>query len=127
MTVWYFVEFSHEHHEYEGTVDDGKKWAAENGVEVYNITKDGVTVFERFERFADDGTTSLEEREILSEGELTPKEAVIAMINGERLKDKEGKYYEHYRWDGKNFIKDGGYYWDNIDIISEFTGLYRRK
>jgi hypothetical protein len=57
---------------------------------------------------------------------LTPKEAVEAMLKGERLVD-----YKHtpdialYRWNGNNFIVYDYYEYDSAKIIKSFTGLHR--
>ena len=90
-------------------------------------TKDGFTVFERFYHHNPDGTKDIVSKHYLIENELTPREAVDAMLNGERLVDfKNPADIAQYRWNGENFIKYDSYYYDEREIISKFTGLQRK-
>jgi hypothetical protein len=84
------------------------------GDETFKLqTRDGFTVFERFYRHMTDGTKKLVSKHYLKENELTPKEAVEAMLNGERLVDfKNYPDVAQYRWDGENFIRYDSYYYD---------------
>jgi hypothetical protein len=102
--------------------------AERRGDETFKIqTKDGFTVYERFYHHNKDGTKDIISKSYLKEDELTPKEAVEAMLNGERLVD-----YEHmpdvaqYRWNGESFVVYDSYYYDSEEIVSSFSGLRRR-
>jgi hypothetical protein len=99
--------------------------AERRGDETFKIqTKDGFTVYERFYHHNLDGSKDVVSKSYLREDELTPKEAVETMLNGERLVD-----YEHtpdiaqYRWNGENFIVYDSYYYDSEEVITKFTGL----
>src|SRR5215469_13024941 len=110
------------------TLEDWIKRAEKRGDETFKIqTKDGFTVYERFYHHNPDGTKDIISQHYLKENELTPKEAVEAMLKGERLVD-----FEHpadvaqYRWNGVYFISYDSYYYDSDEIISKFTGLQRK-
>ena len=101
--------------------------AERRGDDFFKIqTKDGFTVYERFYRYKKDGTKSIVSKHYLKEDELTPKEAVEAMLKGERLVDyKHFPDIAQYRWDGNNFIVYDSYEYDSSKIIKSFTGLHR--
>ena len=62
----------------------------------------------------------------MKENELTPKEAVEAMLNRERLVDyKHTPDTAQYRWNGNNFVVYDSYEYDSEKIIKSFTGLRR--
>jgi len=109
------------------TLEEAIKYAEKQGEETFKIkTEDGFTVFDRFYRHNTDGTKEIISNILIKEDELTPKEAVEAMLNGERLRDYKNSPDEaSYRWDGSNFVKFDGYYHDSDEIISSFTGLHR--
>jgi hypothetical protein len=82
------------------------KMAERRGDEVFEIqTKDGFTVYERFYHHNTDGTKDIVSKNYLREDELTPKEAVEAMLKGEGLVDFEKPSdIAQYRWNGENFV-----------------------
>ena len=109
------------------SLEEAIKFAEKQGEETFEIiSEDGFRVFKRFCRDNTDGTREIISEVLIKEDELTPKEAVVAMLNGERLKD-----YVHssdvasYRWNGSNFIQYDGYYIDGEEIMKSFTGLHR--
>jgi hypothetical protein len=88
------------------TLSDWIIRAEKRGEDVYKIlTHDGFIVYEQYFVTREDGTQFLKKIHYLREGELTPKEAVTAMINGEHLLD-----FGHpidtvdYYWNGEQFI-----------------------
>jgi len=119
----------------DGTVSDStmtiQRWierADIRGDETFKLqTHDGFTVFERFYHHNTDGTKDIVDKLYLKENELTPREAVEAMLNGERLVDFENPAdIAQYRWNGEYFIKYDSYYYDGEEKISKFTGLQRK-
>jgi len=109
------------------TIKDWINFADKRGDDTFTLTtQDGFTVFERFYRHNTNGTKDVVSEHYLKENELTPREAVEAMLNHEILEDFVDKLWS-YKWNGKYFIKDGGYYIDNWEPISEFTGLKRQE
>ena len=110
------------------TIQDWIDRADKRGDDTFKLqTHDGFTVFERFYRHNTDGTKDIVCQHYLKENELTPREAVEAMLNGEKLIDFEN-YADvaQYRWNGEHFIRYDSYYYDSEEIISKFTGLQRR-
>jgi len=117
------------------SVDDSRKtiqdWinrADKRGEDTFKLqTRDGFTVFERLYRHNPDGTKDIVCQHYLRENELTPREAVEAMLNREKLVDFENPAdVAQYQWDGENFIRYDSYDYDNWEIITKFTGLQRR-
>jgi hypothetical protein len=110
------------------TIQDWINRADKRGDDTFKLqTHDGFTVFERFYRHNTDGTKDIISQYYLKENELTPKEAVEAMLNGERLVDFENPAdVAQYRWDGEHFIRYDSYYYDSDEIINKFTGLQRK-
>jgi hypothetical protein len=109
------------------TLEEYIERAKRRGDEEYKIqTSDGFVVYERFYKHNSDGTKKLIIKNYLREDELTPKEAVEAMIKRERLVD-----YKHfpdeamYRWNGNNFVVYDDYIYDSERIIKSFNGLHR--
>jgi hypothetical protein len=108
------------------TLEDWIKRAERRGDEEFKIqTGDGFTVYERYYKHNPDGTKKLISKNYLKEDELTPKEAVEAMLNNKRLID-----YKHfpdealYRWNGEHFIVYDCYTYQS-KILKSFTGLHR--
>ena len=101
--------------------------AERRGDESFKIqTRDGFTIYERFYRHNKNGTKTIVSKSYLKEDELTPKEALEAMLKGERLVDyKHNRDVAEYRWDGNNFIVYDSYEYDSVKIIKSFTGLHR--
>jgi hypothetical protein len=110
------------------TIQDWINRADKRGDDTFKLqTHDGFTVFERFYRHNTDGTKDIVSQHCLKENELTPREAVEAMLNGERLIDFENPAdVAQYRWNGEYFIRYDSYYYDGWEIISKFTGLQRK-
>jgi hypothetical protein len=108
------------------TLEDWIKRAEKRGDEEFKIqTGDGFTVYERYYKHNPDGTKKLISKNYLKDDELTPKEAVEAMLNRERLVD-----YKHfpdealYCWDGEHFIVYDSYTYHS-KILKSYTGLHR--
>jgi hypothetical protein len=110
------------------TIQDWINRADIRGDDTFKLqTHDGFTVYERFYHHNADGTKDIVDKLYLKENELTPREAVEAMLNRERLVDFENPAdIAEYRWNGENFIKYDSYYYDSDEIISKFTGLQRK-
>jgi len=100
--------------------------AEKRGEDVYEIqTPDGFCVYRSYFKVSPDGTKKLVKGYCIKEDELTPKEAIEAMLNREELID-----YKHfpdeatYCWNGYNFISYDTYTYEK-KIIKSFTGLRR--
>jgi hypothetical protein len=109
------------------TLEEYIEKAKRRGEDFFKIqTKDGFTVYESFYRHNTDGTKTIATKSYLKEDELTPKEAIEAMLNGERLVDyKHTPDIAQYRWNGNNFIVYDSYEYDSSKIIKSFTRLHR--
>jgi len=110
------------------TIQDWINRADKRGDDTFKLqTRDGFTVFERFYRYKADGTKKLVSKHYLKENELTPKEAIEAMLKGESLVDfKNYADVAQYCWNGENFIQYDSYIYDRWKKISKFTGLQRK-
>ena len=110
------------------SIQDWINRADKRGDDTFRLkTRDGFLVFERFYRHNTDGTKDIVCQHYLKENELTPREAVEAMLNGERLIDFENPSdIAQYRWNGENLVRYDSYYYDSEEIISAFTGLKRK-
>ena len=111
------------------TIQDCINHADKRGDDTFKLqTHDGFTVFERFYRHNIDGTKDIISQHYPKENELTPREAVESMLNGERLIDFENPSdVAQYRWNGENFIRYDSYYYDGAEIITKFTGLQKKS
>jgi hypothetical protein len=109
------------------TLEQWIERADKRGDKTFKIqTPDGFTVYERFYKYKPDGTKKIISKNYLREDELTPKEAVEAMLNKEHLVDyRNPPDIARYRWDGRNFIQYDSYVWDKDKVISKFNGLRR--
>jgi len=89
------------------TIQDWINRADKRGDDTFRLqTHDGFTVFERFYCHNTDGTKDIVFQHYLKEYGLTPREAVEAMLNGERLIDFENPAdIAQYRWNGEYFIR----------------------
>jgi len=110
------------------TIQDWINRADKRGDDTFKLqTHDGFTVFERFYRHNADGTKKIVSKHYLKENELTPREAVEAMLKGESLVDfKNYADVAQYCWNGENFIQYDSYIYDRWKKISKFTGLQRK-
>jgi hypothetical protein len=108
------------------TLEDWIKRADKRGDEEFKIqTEDGFTVYERYYKYNPDSTKKLISKNYLKGDELTPKEAVEAMLNNERLTDYKNFPDEAlYRWNGNHFIVYDSYTYQSKTLKS-FTGLHR--
>jgi hypothetical protein len=108
------------------TLEDWIKRAERRGDEEFKIqTNDGFTVYERYYKHNSDGTKKIISKSYLKDDELTPKEAVEAMLNNERLTDYKNFPDEAlYRWNGEHFIVYDCYTYQS-KILKSFTGLRR--
>jgi len=109
------------------TLEEYIERAKRRGDEEFQIqTYDGFIVYESLYKHNPDGTKKLITKYNLKEDELTPKEAVEAMLDRKRLVD-----YKHfpdeamYRWNGNNFVVYDDYIYDSEKIIKSFTGFHR--
>jgi hypothetical protein len=102
--------------------------AEKRGDEVFKIeTRDGFVVYERFYHHNTDGTKDIISKSYLQEDELTPKEAVEAMLEGEQLVDfTQSPDVAQYCWNGTNFVSYDSYYHDSEEILTKFIGLRRK-
>lgn len=113
------------------TLADWITLAEKRGEDVYKImTRDGFIVYEQKYIAREDGTQFLDKIQYLRDDELTPKEAVTAMINGEHLLD-----FAHfadtadYYWNGEQFMYSNNsqdYLNPREIVISEFSELRHR-
>jgi hypothetical protein len=103
------------------------KLADKREEKTYKIqTKDGFTIFEHFYHHSTNGSKDIFSEHYLKENELTTREVVEVMLNGERLVDFEhSPDVANYHWYGENFNISDGYYIDSAESLKIY-GLKKR-